>query len=111
MRIVTVALSLMFALGVGTGLAPEPARAAKGDAECRKTLTNLYLDSVSTEGTRGDAISDGYYGNEPNEVDGRTVPSQSPGPKVTDPVTGAVIQGDSWGDFQQEIKDYCEALP
>src|SRR5687768_12959998 len=101
MRIVTVALSLAVALGVGAGLAPESVTAAKGDAECRKTLTNLYLDSVSTEGTRGDAISDGYYGNEPNEVDGQTVPSQSPGPKVTDPATGEVIEGASWGDFQQ----------
>jgi hypothetical protein len=96
MRIVPVALSLALALGVGAGLAPEPARAANGDAACRKTLTNLYLDSVSSEGTRGDAISDGYYGNEPNEVDGRTVPSPSPDPKVTDPVSGAVIEGASW---------------
>jgi len=108
MRTLTVALSLAFALGLGAGLAPEPASAAKGDAACQQGITDLYLASVDTEGTRGDAISDGYYGNEPNEVDGQTVPSQSPGPKVT-LADGTVVKGASWGEFQQAIKDYCAA--
>ena len=67
--------------------------------------------------TVGDCISDGFYGNEPNIVGpfapggpaeqppgskgGRVVPSQSPGPQVTDPVTGEVRPGDSVGDVHQ----------
>jgi|SRR5215212_8328714 hypothetical protein len=66
--------------------------------------------------TVGDCISDGFYGNEPNIVGpfapggpqeqepgtqaGRVVPSQSPGPKVTNP-DGSVRDGASVGDVHQ----------
>jgi hypothetical protein len=51
--------------------------------------------------TVGDCISDGIYGNEPNIVDGHVVPSQSPGPKMTNQTTGEVTDGSSVGDFNQ----------
>jgi hypothetical protein len=78
----------------------------------------------------GDCISDGFYGNEPNIVDpfaaggpseqdpgtvaGRVVPSQSPGPSVTNP-DGTVRQGASVGDVNQEfgggaLPAFCRAL-
>ena len=66
--------------------------------------------------TVGDCISDGFYGNEPNVIDpfsaggpseqepgtvgGRVVPSQSPGPFVTNP-DGSVREGASVGDVNQ----------
>jgi hypothetical protein len=46
----------------------------------------------------GYCISDGFYGNQPNMVDGHVVPSQSPGPKKTLP-DGTVVQGNSIGDY------------
>ncbi len=68
--------------------------------------------------TVGDCISDGFYGNEPNIVEpfapggpaeqepgtkgGRVVPSQSPGPKVTNP-DGSVRPGASVGDVHQQF--------
>ncbi len=76
--------------------------------------------------TVGDCISDGFYGNEPNIVGpfapggpseqdpgsqaGRVVPSQSPGPQVTDPSTGEVGPGNSIGDYNQmgvSIPELC----
>ena len=62
--------------------------------------------------TVGDCISDGFYGNEPNMADGtaggpaeqtpgtqagNVLPSQSPGPLVTNPATGEVTRGHSVG--------------
>ena len=90
--------------------------------ECRQGVHDSLVAS-SSEGTQGDAISDGFYGNEPNIVDpftpggpeeqepgnkgGRVVPSQSPGPKVTNP-DGSVRDGASWGDVQKHvIKPLC----
>jgi hypothetical protein len=64
--------------------------------------------------TVGDCISDGFYGNEPNMADGsfggpaqqapgtqagNVLPSQSPGPFVTDPNTGEVSRGGTVGDL------------
>ena len=90
---------------------------------CRQAVHQQLIAS-SSEGTVGDAISDGFYGNEPNIVDpyvpdagpnelppgsvaGRVVPSQSPGPKKT-LGDGTVVQGSSWGDVQQNvIKPAC----
>jgi hypothetical protein len=46
----------------------------------------------------GYCISDGFYGNQPNRVDGQVVPSQSPGPTKTLP-DGSVVQGSSLGDY------------
>ena len=80
--------------------------------------------------TVGDCISDGFYGNEPNIVGpfspggpaeqapgtkaGRVVPSQSPGPQVTNP-DGSVRPGASVGDVNQQygggaLPAYCRAL-
>ena len=121
MRTMIFALSLAVALGIGIGLAPRSVSAGKGDAECRKAVIDSYLEAEGEEGTRGDAISDGFYGNEPNMANGapggpseqepgtkggNVVPSQSPGPKVTNP-DGSVRDGASWGDVQQAVKDTC----
>jgi|SRR5687768_4499078 len=103
---------------------PGVASAASANGECRQGVHDTLV-AGSTEGTVGDFISDGFYGNEPNIVDpfapggpseqepgtkgGRVVPSQSPGPKVTNP-DGSVRQGASWGDIQQTvIKPACNA--
>lgn len=79
--------------------------------------------------TVGDCISDGFYGNEPNMADGaaggpseqapgtnagNVIPSQSPGPKVTNP-DGSVRNGASVGDINQEfgggaLNEYCRAI-
>ena len=68
--------------------------------------------------TVGDCITDSFYGNEPNIVGpfapggpaeqepgtkgGRVVPSQSPGPKVTNP-DGTVRPGASLGDVNKQF--------
>ena len=77
--------------------------------------------------TTGDCVSDIFYGNEPNMADGsaggpaeqapgsqagNVLPSQSPGPKVTNPTTGEVTSGSSIGDYQQQgvnIPQLCHA--
>jgi hypothetical protein len=77
--------------------------------------------------TTGDCISDIFYGNEPNTADGspggpaeqepgtkggNILPSQSPGPKVTNPATGEVTTGNSIGYYQQRgvnIPKLCHA--
>ena len=85
---------------------------------------SAQVDSV------GDCISDGFYGNEPNIIDpfvpggpseqepgtvaGRVVPSQSPGPQVTNP-DGTVRPGASVGDIHQEfgagsLPEFCRTL-
>ena len=78
--------------------------------------------------TVGDCISDGFYGNEPNMADGslggpaeqqpgtqagNVLPSQSPGPFVTDPTTGEVSRGHSIGYYNSQgvnIPEICRAL-
>jgi|SRR6476661_521158 len=78
--------------------------------------------------TVGDCISDGFYGNEPNMADGSTggpseqqpgtkrgnvLPSQSPGPFVTDPNTGEVSRGHSVGYYNSQginIPEVCRTL-
>lgn len=77
--------------------------------------------------TVGDCISDGFYGNEPNQANGapggpaeqahganagNVVPSQSPGPLKTLP-DGTVVRGNSVGDYQQlgvSIPAICRTL-
>jgi hypothetical protein len=77
--------------------------------------------------TVGDCISDGFYGNEPNNANGlpggpaeqahganagNVVPSQSPGPQKTLP-DGTVVPGNSVGDYQQmgvSIPAICRTL-
>ena len=73
---------------------------------------------AQSEGTVGDCISDGLYGNEPNIVGpfapggpeeqepgtirGRVVPSQSPGPFVNDPNDpDNPLEGSSVGDWMR----------
>jgi hypothetical protein len=78
--------------------------------------------------TVGDCISDGFYGNEPNMADGslggpseqqpgtksgNVLPSQSPGPLVTNPSTGEVTRGHSVGYYNSQginIPEICRAL-
>ena len=78
--------------------------------------------------TVGDCVSDGFYGNEPNMADGslggpaeqapgtqagNVLPSQSPGPFVTNPVTGEVTRGNSVGYYNSQginIPQICRAL-
>jgi hypothetical protein len=78
--------------------------------------------------TVGDCISDGFYGNEPNMADGslggpaeqqpgtqagNVLPSQSPGPFVTDPTTGEVTRGHTVGYYNSQginIPEICRAL-
>ena len=75
---------------------------------------------VAQEGTVGDCISDGFYGNEPNLIDpfapggpeeqepgtvaGRVVPSQSPGPFVNNPNDpDNPFEGSSVGDIHRAL--------
>lgn len=75
--------------------------------------------NAQLEGTVGDCISDGLYGNEPNIegpfapggpeeqepgslAGGRVAPSQSPGPFVNNPLDpDNPFEGNSVGDFMQ----------
>ena len=73
--------------------------------------------------TVGYCISDVFYGNEPNQADGSpggpseqprggnarggVVPSQSPGPKVTDP-DGSVRDGASVGEVNRQLRTAYE---
>lgn len=77
--------------------------------------------------TTGDCISDVVYGNEPNMANGapggpaeqmpgtqagNVLPSQSPGPFVTNRATGEVTKGSSVGDFMQagiNVPQLCNA--
>jgi hypothetical protein len=109
----------LLVIATGSALA-----APSGTGQCHQDV-NSTLVGVSEEGTRGDFQSDGFYGNEPNIVDpfapggpgeqepgtqaGRVVPSQSPGPFVTDPSTGEVSKGNSWGVYQRQISSTCAA--
>jgi hypothetical protein len=102
---------LVTAFALGALAIPATMFAAPSDkGACRQATHDLIVAS-SEEGTYGDAISDGFYGNEPNpqppNPGGGTEPSQSPGPKVTLP-DGTVVDGNSWGFYQSgAIKDAC----
>ena len=69
-------------------------------------------DPTSPRDNVGYCISDGFYGNQPNEdAEGNVVPSQSPGPQRTLP-DGTVIAGSSIGDYQRQgvnIPVLCQA--
>ena len=69
----------------------------------------VYAGNAHSDPTVGNCISDGFYGNEPNMAD--VLPSQSPGPKVTNP-DGSVRDGASVGDINQEfgggaLNEFC----
>jgi len=93
--------TLLIGLALG-GLAAAPAAADR---------------NAQSGATVGDCISDGFYGNEPNMADGsaggpaeqapgsqagNVLPSQSPGPLVTDPTTGEVSRGNSVGYYNSQ---------
>jgi len=101
---------------------PGTAFADPGTGDCVKTVKAIIdagLDSPNdTDSNHGDAISDGFFGNEPNlpdsdldlgpnEVDpgsgaGSVVPSQSPGPQVNN---GGFT---TWGSVIHDVvKDNC----
>ena len=90
---------------------------------------------AQSEGTVGDCISDGLYGNEPNiegpfapggpeeqapgSVAGRVVPSQSPGPFVNagpnPPPRNDRVRGSSVGDLNQTfgggaVPEFCRTV-
>jgi hypothetical protein len=88
----------------------------------------LFAAPQSDRFTVGDCISDGFYGNEPNMADGspggpseqepgtqagNVLPSQSPGPFVTNPNTGEVTRGNSIGYYNSmgvSIPEICRTL-
>lgn len=104
---------------------------AIGLAAATLAATPAAADRNAQSGaTVGDCISDGIYGNEPNMANGapggpaeqapgsqagNVVGSQSPGPFVTNPVTGEVTRGSSVGDFNQTfgggaVPEFCRTL-
>ena len=107
-------------LTVAAGLAvPAAASAAPSDkGACRQAANDIFVAS-STEGTRGDFMSDVIFGNEPNIVGpfapggpseqepgtkgGRVVPSASPGPNT---IGGGRFTG---GDLQAGVRAICNS--
>lgn len=82
---------------------PATASAAPSErGECRQAA-NAFLVALSEEGTRGDYMSDGLFGNEPNIENGHVVPSLTPGPQT---MGGTFFTG---GDLQQVIRAACNA--
>ena len=97
-----VALALAF---------PVTAQAAPNEnGQCRQDANDVFV-AASEEGTRGDFMSDFIFGNEPNEENGQTVPSQSPGPFVNtgpnDPPRNDRTFGFTGGDLQALVKAAC----
>ena len=91
--------------------APAFARAQPSEqGECRQQAHDLFV-SLSSEGTRGDFMSDVIFGNEPNEAAGQTVPSQSPGPFVNtgpnEPPRDDRTFGFTGGDLQELVRTAC----
>ena len=62
-KIVTAAIAI-----VTLTLSGSPAD-ADGDGACRQAAHDVFVEA-STEGTRGDFMSDRIFGNEPNMADG-----------------------------------------
>lgn len=106
--------------------APVALAAPSDNGQCRQDANDLFV-SLSSEGTRGDFMSDVIFGNEPNIVSpfapggpneqepgtqaGRVVPSQSPGPFVNtgpnEPPRNDRTQGFGGGDLQAAVKAAC----
>lgn len=88
---------------------PAVAQAAPGDkGQCRQNFNDAFV-AASSEGTRGDFMSDVIFGNEPNEgPNGETVPTQSPGPFVNNPNDPDNPRfGFTGGDLQAIVKAAC----
>lgn len=120
MRKLIVAFALVVALSV-TG---SPA-AANGNGECRQDFGDALV-ALSSEGTRGDFMSDVIFGNEPNMANGATGgPSEqapgsqagnvlatwSPGPWVNTgenlPPRNDRVRGFGGGDLQALAQGAC----
>ena len=102
MKTITAVLGAALALAAAPVAVAEPSE----NGACRQEVHDALV-ALSEEGTMGDFVSDGFYGNEPNELNGQTVPSQSPGPFVTN-ADGSVRRGATWGEIQTTlIKPLC----
>jgi hypothetical protein len=101
MRIVRSTAFLFATAAATAGLWSGIASADPGTGDCRQGAQDA-LQAASSEGTRGDFVSDVIFGNEPNttapappnsgpeelspgDQAGTIVPSQSPGPFVNQP--------------------------
>ena len=109
---------LLSTLAVAALAVPATATAAPAEVECRQAVLD-FLVAGSEEGTRGDYMSDGLFGNEPNienpfaeggpaELEpgtkaGRVVPSLTPGPAT---MGGGFYTG---GELQRDIRAFCNA--
>jgi len=101
----TAAATAMFlSMAVPTFAAPNE------QGQCRQDANDLFV-YLSSEGTRGDFMSDVIFGNEPNEENGQTVPSQSPGPFVNtgpnEPPRNDRTFGFTGGDLQALVRASC----
>lgn len=115
------------ALAIAPLALPVAANAAPSDqAACRQAANDAFV-AVSSEGTRGDFMSDVIFGNEPNiegpfapggpneqppgSAAGRVVPSQSPGPFVNTgpnpPPRNDRLRGFRGGDLQAAVRAAC----
>ena len=119
-KVLVRAAAVAGALVIGTTGAALAAPSEQG--VCRQGAQDFVMATWGgPEGTRGDAISDGLYGNEPNVVDpyvqdigpeqlepgtkdGRIVGSASPGPALISGGTGISV-----GDFRQAVNAVCNA--
>ena len=108
---------ILGAVVAGALLSPAQALAAPSDkGACHQAANDAFV-AASSEGTRGDFMSDVIFGNEPNIENpaapggpseqepgtkaGRVVPSLAPGP---DTVAGGRFTG---GDLQALVKAAC----
>ncbi len=115
---------IVLAVMLVVALFPTTAFAGPGTGDCVKLVkafVDASLDSASdTEASHGDAISDGFFGNEPNLLNTNT--NLDLGPNEVDPgssagfVVGSSSPGPStigggfttWGSvFSGVVKDNC----
>jgi hypothetical protein len=117
----------VFVLAAAALTLPAAASAAPSDqAACRQEANDAFV-AASSEGTRGDFMSDVIFGNEPNiegpfapggpneqppgSAAGRVVPSQSPGPFVNtgpnEPPRNDRTRGFDGGDLQAAVRAAC----
>lgn len=105
---VSAAGGLLLALSLALPANADPSE----QGQCRQDAHDAMV-AASEEGTRGDFMSDTLFGNEPNQEDGRTVPSQSPGPFVNtgpnDPPRNDRTRGFTGGDMQAAIREACQS--
>lgn len=122
-RIITIGMAT-----IALALAGSSPAAAEGNGECRQRINNLFV-AASTEGTRGDFMSDVIFGNEPNMANGalggpseqepgtqagNVLATWSPGPFVNQPLLGENqpprndrVFGFTGGDLQALVRTAC----